>query len=195
MWRRTGSLRWAAMTDHAHHGTDPARHPELLAWLAERQAAFPRWAEDAGGVERFDFSPASLDVLDDLLRQTFGTDAEIAAQRREPFVQGAVWYLGEVVCRERGTVWKYEPDTADDQEPAPLFDPADRPGVLDTPCVSLPSDGPERGLYPLNVLRRMLMEKDALGNPIDERLVDALDDDYLDDGFDDDFDEDDEDDA
>jgi hypothetical protein len=66
----------------------------------------------------------------------------------------------------------------------PLFDPADRPGVLDTPCVSLPADSPERGLYPLNVLRRMLMEKDALGNPVDERLVDALEGDYLDDDFD-----------
>jgi hypothetical protein len=102
----------------------------------------------------------------------------------DPFIQGAVWYLGEVICRERGTVWKYEPDTTTSQAAAPLFDPADRPGVLDTPCVSLPADSPERGLYPLNVLRRMLMEKDALGNPVDERLVDALEGDYLDDDFD-----------
>ncbi|MCM2413086.1 hypothetical protein [Streptomyces sp. RKAG290] len=174
------------MNDHADHGSDPARHPELLAWLTERQTAFADWAREAGGADRFDFGRSSLDVLDALLRESFDTDAEIAAQRRGPFVQGAVWYLGEVICRERGTVWKYEPDTTADGAAAPLFDPADRAGVLDTPCVSLPADGPERGLYPLNVLRRMLMEKDALGNPIDEHLVDALEEGYLDDEFDED---------
>ncbi|MGY0060990.1 hypothetical protein ACWY4P_31355 [Streptomyces sp. LZ34] len=177
------------MTDHADHGTDPTRHPELLTWLAERQAAFPSWAQSNGPADRFDFTPASLDVLEILLKETFDTDAELAARRREPFVQGAVWYLGEAICRTRGTVWKYEPDI-DTRTTPPLFDPADRPGVLDTPCVSLSTDGPEKGLYPLNVLRRVLMDRDELGNPVDERLADAMEDDYLDEDFDEDNEDD-----
>ncbi|MYT33701.1 MULTISPECIES: hypothetical protein [unclassified Streptomyces] len=169
------------MTTSADHSTDPTRHPELLAWLSERQQAFTQWAQQAG-VDRLDFSPGSLNVLEELLRESFASDEEIRAQRLEPFVQGAVWYLGEVVCRAKGMVWKYErdvdaPDTA---TMPPLFGPSAPTGVLDTPCVSFAEDGPERGLYPLNVLCRTLITEDELGEPVDERLVDALADDYLD---------------
>ncbi|MFF4210779.1 hypothetical protein ACFYZE_15760 [Streptomyces sp. NPDC001796] len=180
------------MTTSADHGTDPTRHPELLAWLHGRRQAFDQWAQQTGA-ERLDFRPDSLNELEDLLRERFQSDAELRARRLDPFVQGAVWYLGEVICRAKGMVWKFERDVdhADTAAMPPLFGPDTPPGVLDTPCVSFPEDGPERGLYPLNILCRTLIAKDELGEPVDEHLVDALADDYLDDEFDefDEFDE------
>ncbi|POX53456.1 hypothetical protein [Streptomyces sp. Ru72] len=180
------------MTTSADHGTDPTRHPELLAWLHGRRQAFDQWAQQAGA-DRLDFSPDSLNELENLLRETFQSDAELRAQRLDPFVQGAVWYLGEVICRTKGMVWKFERDVdaADTAAMPPLFGPDAPPGTVDTPCVSFLEDGPERGLYPLNILCRTLIDKDELGEPVDEHLVDALADDYLDDEFDEDeFDED-----
>lgn len=169
------------MSDHTnyHPADDPARHPELLEWLTERQAAFPHWAENTGGADRFDFTPASLDVLDGLIRETFDSSEDIdSRRRRDDFVQGAVWYVGEMMCREHGMVWKYTPEPLDDGTFPPLFDPADTP-ALDTPCVALPDAGPYEGFYPLNILRRILIDEDETGMPVDERLVDFLDPDHL----------------
>ncbi|MFS4093993.1 hypothetical protein [Streptomyces sp. AF1A] len=170
------------MTTSAHHGMDPTRHPELLAWLAERREAFSAWAGQMGAADRLDFGAGSLDVLEARLRAVFGSDAEVRARRLDPFVQGAVWYLGEVICRTRGMVWKYERDVdlpADAPMPR-LFAPQAPSGVLDTPCVALPADGPDRALYPLNILCRALIARDEMGRPVDEHLADALADDYLD---------------
>ncbi|WP_129306894.1 hypothetical protein [Streptomyces sp. L2] len=183
------------MTTSAHHGMDPTRHPALLAWLTERREAFTAWAGRTGAADRLDFGAGSLDVLESLLRSAFTSDDEIRARRLDPFVQGAVWYLGEVICRTRGTVWKYERDAdlpAGTPMP-PLFTPATPTAVLDTPCVALPEDGPERALYPLNILCRSLITQDELGEPVEEHLRDALAEDYLDEEEDEDevdFDED-----
>ncbi|WP_170290736.1 hypothetical protein [Kitasatospora atroaurantiaca] len=97
------------MTDRTDDAPDPQRHPELLMWLSERSSGFENWAQATGTPERWDFSPASLDVLEDLLRQTLTGEEDIDEQRRGAFIQGAVWYLGEVACRATGVVWKYEP--------------------------------------------------------------------------------------
>jgi len=174
------------MSTSAH---DPTRHPDLLAWLTERQEAFDAWAGQTGAAGRLDFGAGSLDVLEVRLRETFASDAEVRARRLDPFVQGAVWYLGEVICRVRGTVWKYERDVdlAADVPMPRLFGPEAPAAVLDTPCVALPEDGPDRALYPLNLLCRSLITQDELGEPVEDHLRDALAEDYLDD--EDDFDE------
>ncbi|MEU6281136.1 hypothetical protein [Streptomyces sp. NPDC047028] len=170
------------MTTSAHHGMDPIRHPSLLAWLTERREAFEAWAKQTGAAGRLDFGAGSLDALEARLRDTFTSDVEIRARRLDPFVQGAVWYLGEAICRTRGTVWKYERDAdlpADAPMP-PLFAPGAPTGVLDTPCVALPENGPDRALYPLNILCRALVTQDELGEPLEEHLRDALAENYLD---------------
>lgn len=165
--------------------TNPAEHPELLVWLAERRSAFVRWADGAGGRERFDFTTASLDMLDDLIRETFDSSEDIdSPRRRDDFVQGAVWYVGEMMCGKHGMVWHYTSEPLDDGTYPPLFDPADTP-ALDTPCVAFPDAGPYEGFYPLNILRRMLIDEDETGMPVDERLVDVLHPDYLKDDEDD----------
>ncbi|MGW2180576.1 hypothetical protein ACWCXX_21230 [Streptomyces sp. NPDC001732] len=177
------------MTAHTDPGTDPTRRPELLAWLRERREAFPDWAEDTGLAGQLDVTPASLEALDALVRETAGGSEQITAQRLSPFVQGAVWYVGEVFCRHKGMVWKYEPDA--DYGYVPLFDPEDRPGVLDTPCVGLPDDEPGNGLYPLNMLRRILIDEDEAGNPVDATLTTIFENPYEDGDGDEDWDEDD----
>ncbi|MEI5136015.1 hypothetical protein RB199_32165 [Streptomyces libani] len=149
---------------------DSTRHPDLLAWLTERQTGFEHWAHEAGGVTLFDFSNASLDALEDLVREAYTKTDEITQQRRTPFIQGAVWYIGEVLCRRKGWVWKFEPDFNTGEVP-PFYGEAEAPGLLDTPCVGAPEAGPGEHWYPLNTLRRLLAEDDELGNPIDERLV------------------------
>ncbi|MEU1665277.1 hypothetical protein ABZ547_16960 [Streptomyces sparsogenes] len=57
--------------------------------------------------------------------------------------------------------------------------------ALDHPCVGAPN-GPESYLYPLNMLRRILLTEDEVGNPVEETLSSI---------FANPFDEDDEDDG
>ncbi|MGW9171369.1 hypothetical protein [Streptomyces decoyicus] len=45
--------------------------------------------------------------------------------------------------------------------------------------MTFPDAGPYEGFYPLNILRRMLIDEDETGIPVDERLVDILDPAYL----------------
>ncbi|MFI5523740.1 hypothetical protein [Streptomyces platensis] len=153
-----------------HDSYDSTRHPDLLTWLTERQTGFERWAHEAGGVTRFDFSHASLDALEDLVRKTYTMTEEITQQRRTLFIQGAVWYIGEALCRRNGWIWKFEPDVNTGEVP-PFYGETEAPGLLDTPCVGAPEAGPGEHWYPLNTLRRLLAEDDEMGNPIDERLV------------------------
>ncbi|MER7849022.1 hypothetical protein ABTZ03_34355 [Kitasatospora sp. NPDC096077] len=77
--------------------------PALATWLRERRAAFPAWADDLpGGRSTFDFSLTSLDALERevRLRHAVATD---------PFLTGAVWYLGQVVCRHSDSEWLHWP--------------------------------------------------------------------------------------
>lgn len=82
----------------------------LTAWLRERQAAFPRWAEQTGepsGDGGWDFSRASLDRLERQVRARYAAppDVDADAARQDPFLAGAVWYLGQVVCLRYDSAW------------------------------------------------------------------------------------------
>lgn len=166
---------------------DPTRHPDLLGWLAERRDAHERWAEQTSFADALDFTPASLGVLDRLVRETANSMEEITDRRMTPFVQGAVWYVGEVFCRHRKMVWKYIPDLVSGTL-EPFFGAAGETSALDHPCVGAPDD-PESHLYPLNMLRRILLTEDEVGDPVEETLLsiyaDPFADPYDDDGEDD----------
>lgn len=166
---------------------DPTRHPDLLRWLGERQGAHGRWAEQTSHADVLDFTPASLGVLDGLVRETAHSMEEITARRMTPFVQGAIWYVGEVFCRHQAMAWKYIPDIVSG-ELEPFFGAAGETSALDHPCVGVPDD-PESYLYPLNMLRRILLTEDEVGDPVEETLLSIFAN-----PFDEDFDEDDEDD-
>ncbi|MFJ3586638.1 hypothetical protein ACIPPS_31040 [Streptomyces sp. NPDC090127] len=93
-------------------GLDPtapgAPHPWLARWLTERRDSFPAWTAatrtDAGA---WDFSPESLETLGRLTTERFGTKAAFRAAEDSAFVQGAVWYVGEVAVRHRHGAWTY----------------------------------------------------------------------------------------
>ncbi|MFF8864870.1 hypothetical protein ACF08B_22755 [Streptomyces sp. NPDC015139] len=88
----------------------------LQLWLAEREEAHPEWAHrlfGSDGPGDGDFTAAGLDVLEQRLRARYGTLADFDADREGPFLQGAVWYLGQVLCRHHDSTWVYwaiEPD-------------------------------------------------------------------------------------
>ncbi|MFE1752915.1 hypothetical protein [Streptomyces anandii] len=82
-------------------------NPRLNGWLAAQREAFPAWAREAGG--EWDFSPASLDRLEALVRGRFGSYEEADAASGDPFMTVAAWYVGEVQVREFGAVWKCAP--------------------------------------------------------------------------------------
>ncbi|ELS51006.1 hypothetical protein STVIR_8008 [Streptomyces viridochromogenes Tue57] len=147
---------------------DPTRHPDLLAWLAEREGAHAAWAAQTSFAGVLDFSPASLAIPDDLIRETAHSMEEITDRRMTPFVQGAIWYVGEVFCRHKGMVWMYIPDIVTG-ELEPFFNSARKVAALDHPCVGTPGD-PDSYMYPLNALRRILLTEDEVGNKVADSL-------------------------
>ncbi|MER6051293.1 hypothetical protein ABT168_28235 [Streptomyces sp. NPDC001793] len=105
----------------------------LDTWLAARRDAFPAWAEAAGGTPAdWDFSPASLDRLEALVRARFTTYEEMVAAKDEPFLAGAAWYLGEVQVRTCGAVWRCRPQP-----------PTDPDNPYDVPMVEAPRTEPD----------------------------------------------------
>ncbi|MFI0223305.1 hypothetical protein [Streptomyces lydicus] len=130
-------------------GTD---HPELVAWLDRRVAAFPGWAAEVGAPERWDFGPDSLELLEEIVRGRFADGEEILAEKRSEFVQGAVWYIGEVVRRNaRAMEWQYQPRGRFGELAGAMFSAA-REGVLETPLVGQPGLREGGTLYPLGAL-------------------------------------------
>ncbi|MGW0732135.1 hypothetical protein [Streptomyces sp. NPDC002851] len=134
-------------------------HPALAAWLDERERALSAWAEDAfDGAWRWNFHPDTLDWLDAVVRRRFATVEEFDAAREEPFVQGACWYLGEVIRRNKGAVWQYVP-----------FDPDTEPGTVgsrecawtEVPFVDQPDKRVGGTALPLECLRELLPTADA----------------------------------
>ncbi|NLU66658.1 hypothetical protein [Streptomyces sp. HNM0574] len=151
-----------------------ADHPELARWLDARQRAFPAWAEGSGAADRWDFTPASLTLLEDVVRRGFGSDDEVLAAKNTPFLQGAVWYIGEVVRHTRPDVtWQYRPQSLHADEPSPLFDPHE-PSVLNTPHLGQPTLRHGGAAYPLGALNVLFWKTDELDNPIEPQLTDIL---------------------
>ncbi|MEU1281583.1 hypothetical protein [Streptomyces sp. NPDC005805] len=161
---------------------DPTRHPDLLRWLDERRDAHEGWAAGTSSAGALDFTPASLAVVDDLVRERANTMEEVTDQRMTPFVQGALWYVGEVFRRHRTMVWKYIPDLVSG-ELEPFFGAAGQISALDHPCVGVPGD-PDSYLYPLNMLRGILLTEDEAGAPV-ERTLSSIFVDPFDEGEDD----------
>ncbi len=168
-------------------GDDPRHHPELVTWLNERAAAFEDWAQATGMAERWDFGTESMEALEDLVRRTFADEEDLLSARSEPFVQGAVWYVGEMLCRHKGATWAYDPWSPDSDDPPRMFTPEQR-AVDDTPYVIFPDfdeDDDEalaeedRMLFPLGTLTMLYWSTDELDNPIDVHLADLLDDEHL----------------
>ncbi|MER6303167.1 hypothetical protein ABT247_26905 [Kitasatospora sp. NPDC001539] len=93
-----------------------ADNPRLSGWLAEQRRAFPAWAAEHGG--DWDFAPASLDRLEDLIRSRFDTWEEVRDARGTPLLEVAAWYLGETLVRRCGVMWRCMPVLPQPHPPA-----------------------------------------------------------------------------
>ncbi|MFJ9413237.1 hypothetical protein ACIRPT_03605 [Streptomyces sp. NPDC101227] len=164
--RRQEVPGWEPVKEHTPRvdPTEPLPEPPVLtAWLDERREALSQWAEDAfEGAWRWNFHPDTLGRLEAVVRQRFATVQEFDAARDEPFVQGACWYVGEVIRRNKGAVWQYLP-----------LDPAAEPGALGSresawtgvPFVDQPDKRVGGAAIPLVCLRELLRSDAADGEP------------------------------
>ncbi|MFJ9410460.1 hypothetical protein [Streptomyces sp. NPDC101393] len=159
------------MTDRiVDDATDSQNHPELLAWLSERAAGFDEWALGTGTPERWDFTPASLDALEGLVKQAVPGEEDIDELRCGAFLQGAVWYLGEVACRSAGVVWRYEPFGYEGSPLPPLFAEEREAGTIDTPCLGPTGDSTQDRLYVMGSIYQLFWSHDEFGDPIEQGL-------------------------
>jgi hypothetical protein len=77
----------------------------LAEWLAGQEEVFPHWAQATGRPADFDFTPASLDALEDVLRTRLaGLDGTVMLYHDVIFYC-AIWYLGETICRTHQARW------------------------------------------------------------------------------------------
>ncbi|WP_328535270.1 hypothetical protein [Streptomyces sp. NBC_00344] len=88
-----------------------ADNPRLSAWLGTQRDDFPAWSQEHGG--GWDFTPASLDRLEELVRARFSAWKEADLARDTVLLQVASWYLGEVQVRHCGAQWRCDPDEPD----------------------------------------------------------------------------------
>ncbi|MFI7072596.1 hypothetical protein [Micromonospora sediminicola] len=130
----------------------------LARWLSEMEAELDRWwPQSLQERSSFDFSVESLDALERLVLDRFADWAAVQAAADDPFVIGAVRYLGETLIRSGAGRWAY-PDAA--YGPHPLVEsntpPAFRTVVEPLHKLSRVADDRERGILSLSVeeLRR-----------------------------------------
>lgn len=85
----------------------PADVAYITTWANQRQAAFARWSQTYGPHVAWDFGPASLDALENLLQYITPTPQDLRDPKHSEFVQGAVWYLGEALRRTTPGHWTF----------------------------------------------------------------------------------------
>jgi hypothetical protein len=81
--------------------------PWLADWLTTRRERFAEWARACGVPDELDFSVASLDTVERLVRDRAGSVADLRQIKHDEFIQAAVWYVGETACRHGGAHWIY----------------------------------------------------------------------------------------
>jgi hypothetical protein len=108
--RKAADPSWSP-TKQRTHADDPAPEPPanfLAGWLSERERSFPRWLHDyAGDPTAFDFSPGSLGALGEVARRAIPSGEAFDNPKNREFVEGATWYLGEVIRRATDAKWRY----------------------------------------------------------------------------------------
>lgn len=106
---------WAPVKEHtlADGPATPPTSSVLDEWLARRHAGFPDWTARYGN--DWDFSVESLDRLAGLAVQITPDVADFDPAKNE-FVDGAIYYLGEVFRRAVPATWVYR-EFRDEEDP------------------------------------------------------------------------------
>ncbi|WP_419996227.1 hypothetical protein [Streptomyces boninensis] len=157
-----------------HEFPQPTLAPDLPAWLAERSRQFDGWCRATGAPEgTWDFSPASLDALEELVRARYGSEEQIDDDRMGLFLQGACWYVGEVAVRQRGYRWHFWPfAVAGAALPTPFS--SGEPGVIDSPSVGAASAREGQGTDPMGLILTLFWTVDDVDEPVEAHLTDIL---------------------
>ncbi|QXJ20008.1 hypothetical protein AGRA3207_000635 [Actinomadura graeca] len=102
-----GTLDWYMQSDRGRM-TGSARD-FLDGWTSGMDAELARWrSEYLPEGFPFDFSPASLDELEPIVLERLSGWDSVIASGGDPFVSGAVRYLGESMLREVPSRWGYQ---------------------------------------------------------------------------------------
>ncbi|MEE2853092.1 MAG: hypothetical protein VX424_10630 [Actinomycetota bacterium] len=88
----------------------PTASTELDSWLTARQQEFAGWASRYPGT--WDYSPDSIDAVTELAFKLTPTTDEFNDPANADFVEGASWYVGEVLLRSVGVRWAHRPHMA-----------------------------------------------------------------------------------
>ena len=86
----------------------------LDVWLPHRDEALARWVADhAADTGPWDFSADSLDRLESVIRGAVRSVDDVDVPANQELIEGAGWYLGEVLRREGHAEWTYNPGEVD----------------------------------------------------------------------------------
>lgn len=121
-WRRVVDERaaarpgWTPAKQHtlADGFASPPAALVLDEWLADQRESFPRWSARHGG--DWDYSGDTVDRLAALVSRTTPTVGALNDPSNAEFVDGATYYLGEVLRRGYPSRWVYR-DFRDDGDP------------------------------------------------------------------------------
>ncbi|OBF68494.1 hypothetical protein A5753_02595 [Mycobacterium sp. 852002-51971_SCH5477799-a] len=94
----------------------PAASTGLDAWLAARRQGFGAWGARYPGP--WDNKPESIDALTELTHNVTPTVESLYDSANADFVDGATWYLGEMLCHADPARWVDRPHMVRDGEPA-----------------------------------------------------------------------------
>ncbi|MBS2547102.1 hypothetical protein KGQ19_09485 [Catenulispora sp. NL8] len=135
----------------------PPPDPWLSRWLASRAADFPRWADETGDPREWQFTLETIDGLERLFLDRFGTVEKFSAPASQGFVATASWLLGEILRRAApdSVFWRYYP------VPPGYADAADYFKQVGYPCVGSPVIGrfPDLELLDPRVLLQIVVEE------------------------------------
>ncbi|MEU5937283.1 hypothetical protein [Micromonospora sp. NPDC047187] len=123
--------------------------PWLTHWLTIREQGFPEWSAATGRADDLDFSPESLLALEQIVRRRIPAKDALREPADDDFVQGAIWYVGEIARRHRDAHWRYTPDPT---------------GISKNPYVGRPfveQDGPGNDAIPLLELEAAVLSDEA----------------------------------
>lgn len=82
----------------------------LPAWLLKQAKLFGTWRDENHLEPRdWDFSPDSLDRLEDVVRQTLSADPDLRAPENAALFESAMWYFGETTRLNTPAEWRYIP--------------------------------------------------------------------------------------
>lgn len=117
-----GTAEWYRQDDRRSM-TEPATE-FLDRWLSDMDSALGGWRTAFLPSDfPYDFSPDSLDALEPLVSARFTDRSAVWAAADDPFVAGAVRYLGEILIRSVPSRWAYRDLVDSPYDRVPLIRP------------------------------------------------------------------------